>query len=100
MTARQKNELKSIDEHGLKIQGRWYLKFLPKSLGGIKAFRKNFQGFPPILGFIEFLLTSLLKPSLFPPPHPPPPPVLCASILRSDAKILRRITQPTTECRN
>jgi hypothetical protein len=47
-----------IDAHGLKIQGRVYFKFLPKSLGGwVKAFRKNC----PILGFIAFLLTSVLK---------------------------------------
>jgi hypothetical protein len=28
---------------------------------GVKAFRKNFQGGPLILGFIAFLITSLLK---------------------------------------
>jgi len=52
---------KSIDAHGLKIQGRGYLKFLPKSLGGVKAFRKNCMGGPPNLNFIAFLLTSVLK---------------------------------------
>jgi hypothetical protein len=52
-----------IDAHGLTVQGRVYLKFLPKSLGGVKAFRKNCQGGggPPVLGFIAFLLTSFSK---------------------------------------
>jgi hypothetical protein len=53
--------IKGIDAHGLKIQGGGYLKFLPKSLGGVKGFRKNCQGGPPILGFIAFLLTNFSK---------------------------------------
>jgi hypothetical protein len=28
---------------------------------GVKAFRKNYQWGPPILGFIAFILTSVLK---------------------------------------
>jgi hypothetical protein len=31
----------------VEIQGRGYLKFLTKSLGGVKAFRKNRLGGPP-----------------------------------------------------
>ncbi len=54
-------EVRDLDVHELNIQGRGYLKSLPKSLGGFKAFRKNCQGGPPILGFISFLLTSVLK---------------------------------------
>jgi len=54
-------EVRDLDVHELNNQGRGYLKSLPKSLGGFKAFRKNCQGGPPILGFISFLLTSVLK---------------------------------------
>jgi hypothetical protein len=69
-----------IDAHGLKIQGRGYLKFLPKSRGGGgEAFKKNCLGGPPISGFIAFLLTSVLKFSrggyyIYPPPSPTSPP--------------------------
>jgi hypothetical protein len=35
--------------------------FIAKILRGVKAFRKNCLGGPPILGFIAFLLTSVLK---------------------------------------
>jgi hypothetical protein len=41
--------------------GEGYLKFWPKSLGVVKAFRKKFQGGPPTSGFIAFLLSSVLK---------------------------------------
>ena len=50
-----------IDAHGLKIQGRGYLMFFAKIPRGVKAFRKSCLGGPPILGFIAFLLTSVLK---------------------------------------
>jgi hypothetical protein len=50
-----------IDAHGLKIQGRWYLMFFAKIPRGVKAFRKNCLGGPPISGFIAFLLASVLK---------------------------------------
>jgi len=51
-----------IDANGLKIQGRGHLMFLPKSLRGVKAFKKNCLGRGgPISGFIAFLLTSVLK---------------------------------------
>jgi hypothetical protein len=65
-----------IDAHGLKIQGRGYLMFLPKFLGGVKAFRKNCLGGPPILGFIAFLLTSFSKicPGGGAVSYPPPTP--------------------------
>jgi hypothetical protein len=68
-----------IDAHGLKIQGRGYLKFLPKSLG-VKDFRKNFHGGHPILGF-SFLLVSVLKfaGGILYLPSPLPP--LCASMV-------------------
>jgi hypothetical protein len=49
----------SIDAHGLKIQGRWYLMFFAKIPRGVMAFRKNcLEGSP---GFIAFLITSVLK---------------------------------------
>jgi hypothetical protein len=56
-----KIENEIIDAHGLKIQGRGYLMFFAKIPRGVKAFRKNCLGGPPILGFIAFLLTSVLK---------------------------------------
>ncbi len=51
----------TMDAHGLKIQGRGYLMFFAKIPRGVKAFRKNCLGGPPISGFIAFLLTSVLK---------------------------------------
>ncbi len=75
-----------IDAHGLKIQGRGYGMFLPKLQGGVKGFRKNCQGGPPILRFIAFLLTSFSKICLGGGccfiPSPPPLPPLCASMYR------------------
>ncbi len=71
-------KLDNIDAHGLKIQGRGrgYGMFLPKFLRGVKGFRKNCQGGPPILRFIAFLLTSFSKICLggccFIPPLTPP----------------------------
>jgi hypothetical protein len=53
--------MKYIDAHGLKIQGRGYLMFFAKIPRGVKGFRKNCLGGPPISGFIAFLLTSALK---------------------------------------
>jgi hypothetical protein len=51
----------AIDAHGLNIQqGRGYLKFLPKFLGGSRVSGKIARG-PPISDFIAFLLTSVLK---------------------------------------
>jgi hypothetical protein len=35
--------------------------FFAKIRRGVKAFRKNCLGGPPISGFIAFLLTSVLK---------------------------------------
>jgi hypothetical protein len=78
-----------IDAHGLKIQGRGYLMFfLPKSLWGVKAFRKNCLWGSRISGFIAFLLTSVLNIVwrgyyIYPPPSPTSPP-LCASMLTID----------------
>jgi hypothetical protein len=69
----------------LKIQGRGYLKFLPKSLGG-QYFQEKLPGSPHILGFIAFLLTSVLKfawerPIFTSPPSPLSPYVhLCQQI--------------------
>ena len=51
----------SIDAHWLKIQGRGYLMFLPKSLGGKGIQGKLPAGGPSFLGLIAFLLTSVLK---------------------------------------
>jgi hypothetical protein len=53
----------SIDAHGLKIQGGGVLEVLAKIPRGVKGFRKNCLGGPPILGFtfIAFLLTSFSK---------------------------------------
>jgi hypothetical protein len=50
-----------MDAHGLKIQGRGYLMFLPESLGRSRLSGKIAWGGPPISGFIAFLLTSALK---------------------------------------
>jgi hypothetical protein len=50
----------AIDAHGLKIQGRGYLKFLPNFLGGSRVSDKIARG-SPYFGFIAFLLTSVLK---------------------------------------
>jgi hypothetical protein len=74
----------TIVANRLKIQGRGYLKFLPKSLGGSRLSGKIDRGFPPILDFIAFLLTSVLKfawgSDIYPPPSPHPPPSLGASL--------------------
>jgi hypothetical protein len=40
-----------VDAHGLKIQGRGYLKFFAKITWGVKAFRKNCLGGSPYFGF-------------------------------------------------
>jgi hypothetical protein len=72
----------TIDAHGLKIQGRGYLIFLPKSLvgGGSRLSGKIAWRGPPILDFIAFLLTSFSKICLgervllfYPPPPAPLP---------------------------
>ena len=52
--------MRLINAHKLKIQGRGYLNFLQKSLGG-QGFQEKFPVGPPILGFIAFLLASILK---------------------------------------
>jgi hypothetical protein len=70
------------DSHGLKIQGRGKLKFLPKSLVGVKAFRKNFQGGSPILNFIVFFIKKYFEIRLGGPIFTLPP--LCASMQRND----------------
>jgi hypothetical protein len=41
--------------------GEGYLMFLPKSLGGSRVSGKIAWGGPPILGFIAFLIKSVLK---------------------------------------
>jgi hypothetical protein len=51
----------TIDTHGLKIQGKGYLKFLPKFLERGQCFQEKLPGGSPISGFIAFLLTSVLK---------------------------------------
>jgi hypothetical protein len=51
----------NIDAHRLKIQGRGYLKFLPKYLGKSRLSEKISRGVPSILGFNAFLLTGVSK---------------------------------------
>ncbi len=74
-----------IDAHGLKIQGRGYLMFLPKSLGGsrlsVKIARVG-EGLP-ILGFISFLLTSFLKICLGGAVSSPPPSLCYVPVWKS-----------------
>jgi hypothetical protein len=54
--------MRIIDAHGLKIQGRGYLVFFAEiPRGGSMLSGKIAWGGPPILGFIAFLLTSVLK---------------------------------------
>ncbi len=53
---------KSIDAHGLKIQGRGYLMFFAKISRGGQGFQEELpRGGPPISGFIAFLFTSVLN---------------------------------------
>jgi hypothetical protein len=61
----------------LKNPGEGVPEAFAKIPRGVKAFRKNCHGPPPILGFIAFLLTSVLKfaRGVYIYPHPPP---LCA----------------------
>jgi hypothetical protein len=47
--------------HGLKIQGRGYLMFFFKIPRGSRLSGKIALGGLPFLGFIAFLLTSVLK---------------------------------------
>ncbi len=75
-----------IDAHGLKIQGRGYLMFFAKIPRGVKCFRKNCLGGPPISGFIAFLLTSVLKFAwggyyIYPSPSPHPPVCIMDNVL-------------------
>ncbi len=68
---------------GWKSRGGGTWCFLPKSLGGVKGFRKNCQGGSPYFGFycifinqcFEICLRGVLHlPSPLPPTSPPPPP--------------------------
>ncbi len=65
-------------------RGEGVLDFFAKIPRGVKAFRKNCLGGPPISGFIAFLLTSVLKFAwggyYIYPPLPPTSPPLCASM--------------------
>ncbi len=50
-------------------------EFFSKNPRGVKAFRKICLGGPPVLGFIAFLLTSVMKFGrrgyyIYPPPSP------------------------------
>jgi hypothetical protein len=63
LSLKQKSNILFKDAHGLRIQGRGYLMFLPKYLGG-QSFQEKLLGGgggPSISGFIAFLLTSALK---------------------------------------
>jgi hypothetical protein len=44
----------AIDAHGLKIQGRGYLKFLPKFLGGSRLSGKIAMGLPLFWVLLHF----------------------------------------------
>jgi hypothetical protein len=77
-----RNKDKAIDAHGLKIQGRGYLKLLPKSLGGCQvkvsgkgkiAQGSHYFGFYCI--FINKSFEIFLGGAIFTlhfPPRPPP----------------------------
>jgi hypothetical protein len=92
---------KFMDAHGLKIQGRGYLMFfakIPRGGGSRLPGNIDWEG-PLILGFIAFLLTSVLKFArggyyIYPPPssHLTPFP-LCASMVEmfSDCSGVARI---------
>ncbi len=67
---------------GWKSRGGGTWCFLPKSLGGSRLSGKVAWGGPSILGFIAFLLTSILKfvrggYYIYPPTSPPPCVHLC-----------------------
>jgi hypothetical protein len=78
-----------IDAHGLKIQGRGYLMFFPKSLGGVKAFRKNCLGGvggSPYFGFYCIFINKCFEICLrgvlyLPSPSPHLTPPVCISPL-------------------
>ena len=75
-----------IDAYGLKIQGRGYLKFLPKSLGGRSRLSGKIARGSPYFGFyctfINKCFEICLGGPIFTLPLPPPPP-LCASMNRT-----------------
>jgi hypothetical protein len=79
-----------IDAHGLKIQGRGGVaQVFAKILEGSRLSGKIARVYPPISGFVAFLLASLLKFTsgvlcLPCPPHPSPltPYPLCTSMNR------------------
>jgi hypothetical protein len=62
-----------IDAHRLKIQGRGYLKFLPKSQGGSRLSGKIARGV-----FYCIFINKCFEIYPPPPPHLIPPPPLCA----------------------
>jgi hypothetical protein len=68
------------EAHGLKIQGRGYRKFLPKSQGGSRLSGQIAMGVPlfRVLYIIAFLLTNLC---VFTLPLLPPPCVLLCILL-------------------
>ncbi len=73
--------------------GEGYGMFLPKFLGGVKGFRKNYQGGPPIFAFycifINKFFENLLGGVLFhTPPTPYPPPCVHLCVCLPDHKLL------------
>jgi hypothetical protein len=72
-----------LDAHRWKIQGRGYLKFLPKSLGGL-GFQEKVQGGSSYFRFswifINMCFEICLKGVLY-LPSPFPPHLLCASMI-------------------
>ncbi len=67
----------SIDAHGLKVWGVGVLQVFAKTPGGIKAFRKNYQGSPLFWVLLQFYKQVFQKFSKRGPggcliPHPPP----------------------------
>ncbi len=68
----------NIDAHGLKIQGRGYLKFFAKiPRGGVKAFKKNCLGGSPFFGFYCIFINKCFEICLRGILYLPSPPPVC-----------------------
>jgi hypothetical protein len=61
-----------IDAHGLKIQGRGYLKFFLKSLGG-QGFQEKLPRGSSYFGFYCIFINNLEGGPIFTLPLPPSP---------------------------